>query len=192
MVSFSTRAASGLAALGLAAGASFLVASPAQALDDPTACGYAVASQTDTVVTTSPATVNVGDVFTATATVTSDGKVVTGGQVQFTYGDKQKVGTIQGGSASVEFTADDSGEGITADYLGLCVLDQVAFAPSQGAQILGVEALAPPKSNGNPPTIGGLADTGLNPATQLVALTGAGLLTAGAATLVIRRRRVTI
>ena len=191
MVSLSSRAASGLAALGLAAAGTFLVAAPAQALVDPTACGYAVASQTDTVVTTSPAEVNVGDTFTATATVTSDGQPVTGGDVRFTYGDKQKTATVSGGEASVEFTADESGAGVTADYLGLCVLDQVAFAPSQGAQILGVEALAPPKNNGGP-TIGGLADTGLDPATQLIALTGAGLLTAGAATLVIRRRRVTI
>ena len=191
MVSFSTRAASGLAALGFVAGASFLVAAPAQALIDPTACGYEAVAATDTVVSISPTNPTRGSQFTATAQVTSGGEPVDGGFVEFKYRDSRKIGEVNDGTASVQFTARPGNQQVRATYDETCIAGVAAFSGSEGTQILGVEQFAPPKTD-DEPTIGGLADTGMNPAIQLVALTGAGLLTAGAATLTIRRRRVTI
>jgi hypothetical protein len=211
MVSLIKRVLSVCAAVALVATGWVAFAGTASALIAPACPSYGTPAQTTTSVELSPSTPSAGEDFTATATVTVDGQPVSGGDVVFNYrGEKVRV-TVSGGTASAEFTAKRGGnQTVRANYRGGCSNGSASFAASEGgAQILGVEAFAGGNNGGNSGsgnggtlgaagtnagggTVGGLAATGLSPAAQLIGLTGVALLLAGASTLVIRRRRVTV
>ena len=216
MVSLFKRILSAFAVVALVATGVVAFAGTASALIAPACPSYGTPAQTTTSVELSPSTPEAGQDFTATATVTVDGQPVSGGDVVFNYrGERVRV-TVSGGTASAEFTAKRGGnQTVRANYRGGCSNGSASFAASEGgAQILGVEAFAGNGSNNGGTgaagqsdnggtlgaagtnagggTVGGLAATGLSPAAQLIGLTGVALLVAGASTLVIRRRRVTV
>jgi hypothetical protein len=197
MVSMSTRVATTLAAFGLSATTALLVAAPASALEGPNCNSYSATAQSDTTVVITTGDVEFGESFDVEATVTSDGQSVDGGEVVFNYRGTKKVVEVEDGTATTSFVARRGNQNLTARYRGVCLDGQVSIAGSEGAQILGVEAFAggPGKNAGGGPVVAGvdeLADTGLAPFAQLIGLTGAALVAAGGATLMIRRRRVTI
>ncbi|RYU13699.1 hypothetical protein [Nocardioides iriomotensis] len=209
MVSLLKRVLSACAAVALLATGSVAFAGTASALNAPACPSYGTPAQTTTSVTLTPPNPSAGDKFRATATVEVDGRPVTGGTVVFNYrGTKDTQTVVNGTATSREFTAKKgSNQEVRANYRGSCTNGTAAVSASQGAQILGVEAFAGNgnnNGNGNGGTlgaagtnagggaVGGLAATGLTPGAQLIGLTGIALLVAGASTLVIRRRRVTV
>jgi hypothetical protein len=208
MVSLFKRVLSACAAVALLATGSVAFAGTASALNAPACPSYGTPAQTTTTVTLTPPNPSAGQKFRATATVTVDGQPVTGGEVVFKYrGAKDRQPVVGGTAESREFTAKKGkNQEVRANYRGSCTNGTAAVAASEGAQILGVEAFAGNGNNGNGNggtlgaagnnagggAVGGLAATGLTPGVQLVGLTGIALLVAGASTLVIRRRRVTV
>ncbi len=205
--------ASSVTVVGLVSVFSLGLASPASAGELPCA-SYGTPAQSDTVLEVSyDGDLQPGDTFTATATVTVDGEPADGGLVVFNYrGQKDRVEVADGSATSKEFVArPGNNQNVRADYRGSCTDGSAAIAGSGVVSILGVEAFADGNGNGNgngnAAGIGGagnnaggavvagvqtLADTGVSPAAQLVGLTGCALVAAGSATLLIRRRRVTI
>ncbi len=190
MISISQRVATTLAALAVSAGGALVVAAPASALQAPDCNSYSSTAQSDTTVVVATENVDFGETFAVTATVTSDSVTVSGGEVVFNYRGTKKVVPVESdGTASTTYVARRGNQNLTARYRGTCLGGQVQIAGSEGVQILGVEATAP-RPNKRPVVAGveGLADTGAAPFIQLIGLTGAGLVLAGGATLVIRRR----
>jgi hypothetical protein len=222
MVSLIKRVLSVCAAVALVVTGAVAFAGTASALIAPACPSYGTPAQSQTEVSVEGADgqsadeLEPGDTFTATATVTVDGQPATG-DVVFNYRGTKSVASLDGGTAtSGEFTVKKgANQTVRANYRGSCTNGSASVAASEsGAQILGVEAFAgggnnngtgAAGQNGNGGgtlgaagtnagggAVGGLAATGLSPAAQLIGLTGVALLVAGASTLVIRRRRVTV
>jgi hypothetical protein len=221
MVSLLKRVLSVCAAVALVVTGSVAFAGTASALTAPACPSYGTPAQSQTEVSVegtdgqSADELEPGDTFTATATVTVDGQPATG-EVVFNYRGTKSVATLDGGTAtSGELTVKKgANQTVRASYRGSCTNGSASVAASEsGAQILGVEAFAgggndngsgTAGQNGDAGTlgaagtnagggaVGGLAATGLTPGAQLIGLTGVALLVAGASTLVIRRRRVTV
>jgi hypothetical protein len=219
MVSLLKRVLSVCAAVALVVTGSVAFAGTASALIAPACPSYGTPAQTTTTVGTTPSNPQPGETFTATATVEVDGEPVTGGEVVFTYrGEKDRQPVVDGTATSRPFTAKDGrNQEVRANYRGSCSNGTATIAASEGAQILGAEAFAAggtntggtggtgaagasdgggtlgaAGTNAGGGAVGGLAATGLSPAAQLIGLTGVALVIAGASTLVIRRRRVTV
>lgn len=199
--------AAGASALLLALLGMVLVASPASADSHPANCPtYTVSAETTTSLSASPSRPGVGDTFTATATVDIDGIPATGGTVQFSYAGQNESVTVVAGRATASFTAIRGTHTLTASYTGQCLAQQIAIGTSEDALVLiaGVQAGGgggdddDTGGGANRPgavggtsggaTVGGLGATGFGSGTQLLGLAGLGLLTAGAVTLIARRR----
>lgn len=207
MMSLPKRTASLMVAIGLASIGSLGWFAPASANELPCA-SYGTPAQSDTdIVVSSGGNVSPGDTFTATATVSVDGQPAPAGEVVFNYrGQKYRADVVGGSATSGDFTAKPgNNQDVRANYRGSCTDGSTAIAASGGASILGVEAFAGGNGgNGGPGSPGNnagggvvagvstLAATGISPSAQLIGLTGSALVVAGAATLMIRRRRVTM
>jgi LPXTG-motif cell wall-anchored protein len=198
-------------ATAIAAGGVFAIAPVAipAASAAPAACpNYSVAGTTTTSLSISPANPNVGDAFTATASVlTSGSKPVDGGVVSFSYAGQTAQDAVQNGEASATFTAEQGRFVLSARYAGNCFDDQTSIDPSTDTQpiVAGVEASAGngggaarpgatiggvTGSGGSGSAVGGLANTGVDSQTELYGLLGLGLVTVGGLTLMVHRRRV--
>ena len=181
------------------------VALPAADAAPATGCRqYAVQSTTTTTLSVSPAgPYNVGQSFTATATVTVDGTgaPAQGGDVTFKYGSVSKTVAVSGGSASASFTAKRGRTPISASFSGECLAGSVANGTSSDRTpiVAGVEA-SRGGGNGNSGVAGvsgsgggnvaGLAATGVDSQTELFGLLGLGMVTVGGLSLLVHRRRV--
>ena len=181
------------------------VALPAADAAPATGCRqYAVQSTTTTTLSVSPeGPYNVGQSFTATATVTVDGTgaPAQGGDVTFKYGSVSKTVAVSGGSASASFTAKRGRTPISASFSGECLAGSVANGTSSDRTpiVAGVEA-SRGGGNGNSGVAGvsgsgggnvaGLAATGVDSQTELVGLLGLGMVTVGGLSLLVHRRRV--
>jgi LPXTG-motif cell wall-anchored protein len=210
-------------ATAIAAGGVFAIAPVAipAASAAPADCpAYAVEATTTTSLSVSPANPTVGDAFTATATVlTSGGVPVTGGVVNFSYAGQTASDTVENGTASATFTAEQGRFALSAEYAGQCLAGGSSIDPSTDTQpiVAGVEASAGNGGGGNGgggngggggaarpgatiggvtgsggsgSTVGGLASTGVDTQTELYGLLGLGLVTVGGLTLMVHRRRV--
>jgi LPXTG-motif cell wall-anchored protein len=186
------------------------VALPAADAAPATGCRqYAVQSTTTTTLSVSPAgPYNVGQSFTATATVTIDGtsQPAQGGEVVFKYGTASKTQTVDGGSASASFTAKRGRTQITATFSGECLAGSVANGTSSDRMpiVAGVEAsrgngngsgsgnsdVAGVSGSGGGGNVAGLAATGVDSQTELFGVLGLGMVTVGGLSLLVRRRRV--
>jgi len=181
------------------------VALPAADAAPATGCRqYAVQSTTTTTLSVSPeGPYNVGQSFTATATVTVDGTgaPAQGGDVTFKYGSVSKTVAVSGGSASASFTAKRGRTPISASFSGECLAGSVANGTSSDRTpiVAGVEA-SRGGGNGNSGVAGvsgsgggnvaGLAATGVDSQTELFGLLGLGMVTVGGLSLLVHRRRV--
>ena len=181
------------------------VALPAADAAPATGCRqYAVQSTTTTTLSVSPAgPYNVGQSFTATATVTVDGTgaPAQGGDVTFKYGSVSKTVAVSGGSASASFTAKRGRTPISASFSGECLAGSVANGTSSDRTpiVAGVEA-SRGNGGGNSGVAGvsgsgggnvaGLAATGVDSQTELFGLRGRGKVTVGGLSLLVHRRRV--
>lgn len=182
------------------------VALPAADAAPATGCRqYAVQSTTTTTLSVSPAgPYNVGQSFTATATVTVDGtgQPAQGGEVVFKYGSASKTQTVAGGSASASFTAKRGRTPISATFSGECLAGSVANGTSSDRTpiVAGVEAsrgngngnggVAGVSGSGGGGNVAGLAATGVDSQTELFGVLGLGMVTVGGLSLLVRRRRV--
>lgn len=182
------------------------VALPAADAAPATGCRqYAVQSTTTTTLSVSPAgPYNVGQSFTATATVTIDGtgQPAQGGEVVFKYGSASKTQTVAGGSASASFTAKRGRTPISATFSGECLAGSVANGTSSDRTpiVAGVEAsrgdgngnggAAGGSGSGGGGNVAGLAATGVDSQTELFGVLGLGMVTVGGLSLLVRRRRV--
>ena len=201
--------AAGASALLISLLGMVLVASPASAAPPENCPNYSVSAETDTSLSASPSSPGVGDTFTGEATVDIDGLPATGGTVEFTYAGQTKSATVVAGQASASFTAIRGTNTLSAIYTGQCLAQQIAIGTSEDSVtiIAGVQAGGGGDGGGdddnagggaNRPgpvggtsggaNIGGLGATGFGSGTQLLGLAGAGLLAAGAITLIARRR----
>jgi len=217
------RIAASIVACGFIAASQLLLA-PTASADGLAECDSYAASVTSGIdVAISPA-VEAGDVFTATATVTTDGQVVNAGTVTFDYLDASQDDAVNdAGVAAVTFTAGEGVVDVAATFTGACI-DGVAVGPISGIApvVAGVsETLAMPDNNAppapanpgpvpaenpapalapaenlRPPVVAGVEEfvdalpaTGLGSQINLFALLGLGLVSAGAATLILNRRR---
>jgi LPXTG-motif cell wall-anchored protein len=166
-----------------------------------------VPATTSVDLSISPANPGVGDLFTATVTVLSGGKPVSGGTVDFTYASQDGTDTVRNGTASTQFVAEKGRFEISARYTGQCLGDGTAIDPATDTQpiVAGVEATAGngggaarpgatiggvTGSGGGGSAVGGLANTGVDSQTELYGLLGLGLVTVGGLTLMVHRRRV--
>lgn len=204
------RAAAAALACGLVAGSQLLVA-PAASAAPPADCpNYTVTAQTTTTLSISPTGLDVGDSFTATATVTVDGVPVTGGSVAFSYDAQSDTVAVSGGSASATFTAVRGSNPVQASYSGQCLAGSAAIGTSAGSQAV-VAGVSQGGGNGNgnggngddgdsgvnrpgsavaaADDTSGLGDTGMDTTTTVAGVLGLGLLAAGGVVL-LRRRRV--
>ncbi|MBA2463436.1 MAG: LPXTG cell wall anchor domain-containing protein [Nocardioidaceae bacterium] len=190
-----------------------LVSSPAANAGVAPACnGYSVNATSDIDVTISSPAVDPGDVFTATATVTTDGQVVNAGTVIFDYLDVSQDDAVNdAGVAAVTFTAGAGAVDVAATFTGACIAGVAVGSSTDaapvilGASVTTAPGANPPAPGANPPApaanprppvvagveefVGALPDTGLGAQIQLVGLLGLGLVGAGAATLILHRRR---
>jgi LPXTG-motif cell wall-anchored protein len=184
------------------------VALPAADAAPATGCrAYAVQSTTTTTLSVSPAgPYNVGQTFTATATVTVDGtsQPAQSGEVVFQYGSASKTQTVSGGSASASFTAKRGRTSISATFSGECLAGSVANGTSSDRMpiVAGVEAsrgngngngnsgVAGVSGSGGGGNVAGLAATGVDSQTELFGVLGLGMVTVGGLSLLVRRRRV--
>ncbi len=197
-----TKSLKRFAAAALTGGA--LVLSPVMmpaASAAPNCPTYASTISTTTTLSVNPGNPSSGQSFTATATVTNDatGGPVSGGTVAFKYKNQRATVDVVGGSASTTFTAGPGAGRISASYSGVCVNGVAAVDSSSDAFVLGVESNNGNNGNNRPGSSvsggsnvrgGGLANTGLDNATELFAGLGLGLLALGGASLIIHRRRV--
>ena len=218
------RIAASMVACGFIAASQLLLAPTASADGHVDCDSYPASVTSDIDVATSPAAAEAGDVFTATATVTTDGQVVNAGTVTFDYLDASQDDAVNdAGVAAVTFTAGEGVVDVAATFTGACIAG-VTVGPSSGIApvVAGVsETLAMPDNNAppapanpgpvpaespapalapaenlRPPVVAGveafvaaLPDTGLGSQINLFALLGLGLVSAGAATLILNRRR---
>src|SRR5664279_2097244 len=137
------RVAGGSAAAAVLALSPLVLAAPAHA-DPPEDCpAYAVSATTQTSVSVSPDEISPRETFTATATVTTDGQPVTGGEVSFTYANQTSGPvTVVGGQASADFTAKRGRNQVFANYSGQCLANSAAVGTSgdSAAVVAGVQA----------------------------------------------------
>jgi LPXTG-motif cell wall-anchored protein len=183
------------------------VAMPAANAAPPPACPqYTSFVTTTTTVSNSPTNPDVGETFTATATVSRDGGPAEGGTVDFTYAEQSKSDVVEAGEASVTFTAVEGTNDVIASYTGLCSGGADVLGTSSDSQpvVLGVEGSAGGNGGAARPgasiggvtggsggsSSGGLASTGVDSQTELYGLLGVGLVTVGGLTLMVHRRRV--
>ncbi len=127
------------------------LAAPAHAAPPQDCPAYAVSATTETSVSVSPDEVSPGETFTATATVTSDGVPVSGGEVTFKYANQTETVTVVNGTASADFTAKRGRIQVFASYSGQCLADSAAVGTSRdrAAVIAGVEAHGGGNGGGN-------------------------------------------
>lgn len=196
------RVTGGGAAVAVMTLSPMALTAPAHAAPPPDCPAYAVSATTETSVSVSPDEVDPGQTFTATATVTTDGQPVTGGEVRFKYA-KQSSGPVAvvGGQASADFTAKRGRIQLFANYTGQCLANSAAVGTSRdrATVVAGVEAFRGENGNAggaNRPGAlagvsggaGALPGTGSDSQTELLGLLGLGLLGTGAITLAVRRR----
>lgn len=161
-----------------------LTAPAAHAAPKTVDCGYSGETTTQTGLSISPVSPKVGQQFTATATVRAAGKPVTGGTVTFSYAGSTAKDTVSGGTAQASFTAQKGSNTLSASYSGVCLVGKAAIGISASTKpvVAGVEANVGGVS-------AGLAPTGLDSKTELYALGGLALVSAGGVVLIVRRRR---
>lgn len=208
--SLTKRLSAAVAVLGMVGVAQLAAPSAANAAPPSDCPAYAVQTTTQTSVSISPDNLSVGQLFTATATVTAAGAPVTGGTVTFSYAGSSTTKTVVAGQASASFTAKRGRIPLLVSFHGQCLAGAAAIGTSSGRYpiVAGVSASTGGGGNGSGngsgsgniagvsgstgggSTIGGLAATGMDSQTELYALLGVGMVTVGGLTLVVRRRRI--